>query len=75
MKINKYLTGIITVNTYLVYDEDTKDEYDSLQVREYMISNYKDTIERRVYPDRLYPLLIKKKDKKSTSLIPLHPHY
>ena len=24
MKINKYLTGIITVNTYLVYDEDTK---------------------------------------------------
>ena len=25
MKINKYLTGIITVNTYLVYDEDTKE--------------------------------------------------
>lgn len=51
-----------------LYDEDTKDEYDSLQVREYMISNYKDTIERRVYPDRLYPLLIKKKDKKIVNL-------
>ena len=27
MKINKYLTGIITVNTYLVYDEDTKEGF------------------------------------------------
>lgn len=27
MKIKKYLTGIVTVNTYLVYDEDTKEGF------------------------------------------------
>lgn len=27
MKITKYLTGIITVNTYLVYDEDTREGF------------------------------------------------
>ena len=27
MKINHYLTGILTVNTYMVYDEKTKEGF------------------------------------------------